>query len=156
MLVVLAGAATWLLWPASTKAPDVTFTTLKGEQIKLQDLRGKVVLVNFWATSCVTCIKEMPDIIATHNKYADQGFRTIAVAMSYDRPDYVVNFAEKRELPFDVVLDLKGDIAKAFDDVKITPTTYLIDRNGKIIKTYVGEPDFQALHQLLDRLLTSA
>lgn len=137
-------------------APQLEYTTIKGEVIKPADYEDQVMLVNFWATSCVTCIKEMPDIIATHNKYADQGFRTIAVAMSYDRPDYVVNFAEKRELPFDVVLDLKGDIAKAFDDVKITPTTYLIDRNGKIIKTYVGEPDFQAVHQLIEKSLAQA
>ena len=73
--------------------------------------------------------------------------------MSYDRPDYVVNFAETRKLPFDVALDVNGNIAKAFKDVKITPTTYVINRKGEIIKTYVGEPDFAALHQLIEKSL---
>lgn len=76
--------------------------------------------------------------------------------MSYDRPDYVVSFAETRQLPFDVVLDLKGDIAQGFKQVKVTPTTYLVDKKGNIIKTYVGEPDFNALHQLIELQLKSS
>lgn len=134
-------------------APQVDFTTIKGQTITPADYQGQVMLVNFWATSCVTCVKEMPDIADTHNKFKEQGFRTIAVAMSYDRPDYVVNFAETRQLPFDVALDVSGNIAKAFKDVQITPTTYIINRKGKIIKTYVGEPDFAALHALIEKSL---
>lgn len=135
------------------KAPQVDFVTIKGETIKPADYQGQVMLVNFWATSCVTCVKEMPDIVDTYNKYKDQGFKTIAVAMSYDRPDYVVNFAETRKLPFDVALDVSGEIAKAYKDVQITPTTYVINRKGEIIKTYVGEPDFSALHALIEKSL---
>ena len=135
------------------KAPQVNFTTIKGQTIAPADYQGQVMLVNFWATSCTTCVKEMPEIADTYNKFKDQGFRTVAVAMSYDRPDYVLNFAETRQLPFDVALDVSGSIAKAFDDVKITPTTYLINRKGEIIKTYVGEPDFTALHALIEKSL---
>ncbi|HEX4916631.1 MAG TPA: TlpA disulfide reductase family protein [Limnobacter sp.] len=135
------------------EAPQVTYTTIKGKTIEPNDYQGDVMLVNFWATSCTTCVKEMPEIVDTYNKYKDQGFRTVAVAMSYDRPDYVVNFAETRQLPFDVALDVNGEIARAFDDVKITPTTYIINRKGDIIKTYVGEPDFPALHQLIEQSL---
>ena len=120
------------------KAPQVDYVTIQGQTITPADYQGQVMLVNFWATSCTTCVKEMPDIVDTHNKFKDQGFRTIAVAMSYDRPDYVVNFAETRKLPFDVALDVNGNIAKAFKDVQITPTTYVINRKGEIIKTYVG------------------
>ena len=111
------------------------------------------MLVNFWATSCTTCVKEMPQIVDTFNKYKNQGFRTVAVAMAYDRPDYVVNFAETRQLPFDVALDVSGEVAKAYKDVKITPTTYLVNRQGEIIKTYVGEPDFSAMHTLIEKSL---
>ena len=113
------------------------------------------MVVNFWATSCTTCVKEMPALIDTHNKYKAQGLRTIAVAISYDRPDYVMNFAQTRNLPFDVALDIDGKIAKSFDDVRITPTTFLIDRKGAIVKTYVGEPDFAALHALIEKSLAS-
>ncbi|MGH8808619.1 MAG: peroxiredoxin family protein [Noviherbaspirillum sp.] len=136
-------------------APDVTFTSLSGEKITMQSLRGKVVMVNFWATSCTTCVKEMPDMVQTYNKYKDKGLDFVAVAMSYDPPNYVLNYAQTRNLPFKVALDTQGEVAKSFDDVKLTPTTYVIDKNGRIIKRYVGEPDFAALHQLLEKALAA-
>ena len=118
-----------------------------------QDLHGKVTLVNFWATSCTTCVHEMPQIVATHEKYKSRGFRTLAVAMEYDPPAYVANFAESRKLPFDVAIDNTGDIAKRFGEVRLTPTTYVLNKRGEIVKRYVGEPDFKALHALLEQLL---
>ncbi|HLL10442.1 MAG TPA: TlpA disulfide reductase family protein [Rubrivivax sp.] len=134
-------------------APQFEYTLLDGSKSSLQAQRGKVVLVNFWATSCVTCVKEMPQIVATHRKYAGRGFDTLAVAMSYDPPAYVANFAQSRQLPFGVVIDNTGAIAKGFADVKLTPTTYLIDKRGAIVKRYVGEPDFKELHALVEKLL---
>ncbi|MGH8710577.1 MAG: TlpA disulfide reductase family protein [Burkholderiales bacterium] len=131
-------------------APQVTFTSLKGEKISMESLRGKVVLVNFWATSCIRCIREMPQMIDTHRKYNTQGLETIAVAMSYDPPNYVVNYTEKNALPFKVALDVQGNIAQAFGDVKFTPTTFIIDKRGKIIKRILGEPDFAQLYDLLE------
>ena len=131
-------------------APDVTFTDIKGNKISLAQLKGKVVIVNFWATSCTTCVGEMPEMIKTYEKYHAQGLEFVAVAMSYDRPDYVVNFTETRKLPFDVTLDLDGQLAQQFGDVKLTPTTFIIDKQGKIIKKYVGAPEFDGLHQLIE------
>lgn len=153
MLIVVAGAAAWLLWPASSKAPDVTFATIKGEQIKLQDLRGKVVLVKFWATSCVTCIKQMPDNIEAFNEFHGKGFDLIAVAMQYDPANYVINYAETRKLPFTVALDSQGKVARAFDDVKLTPMAFLIDKDGRIIKRYLGEYDKAAFRETLKKAL---
>ncbi|OGB20348.1 MAG: redoxin, partial [Burkholderiales bacterium RIFCSPHIGHO2_12_FULL_65_48] len=86
-------------------APESTFVLLNGTSQSTADLRGKVTLVNFWATSCTTCVAEMPEIVATYNKYHAKGFDTLAVAMSYDPPSYVVNFAETRKLPFKVAID---------------------------------------------------
>lgn len=138
---------------SANPAPPVTFVGIKGEQITPASLQGKVVMVNFWATSCTTCVKEMPQMVDTYNKYKAQGLELIAVAMDYDRPDYVLNFAENRQLPFKVALDVKGEAAKAYGDVKMTPTTFVIDKQGRIIKRYVGEPEFPALHQLLEKAL---
>ena len=137
----------------SGPAPDVTFVSLKGEKIAIADLRGKVVLVNFWATNCATCVDEMPRLVEAYNKYHGQGFETIAVAMSYDRPDYVLNFAETRQLPFTVTLDLKGELAQQFGGVRLTPTAYLIDKQGRMIRRYLGEPDFDQLHALIEKEL---
>lgn len=151
-VIVLAALAAVAYFSLSAKkpAPDVVFNSITGEKVSMQSLRGKVVMVNFWATSCATCIKEMPQMVETYNKYKDKGFDFVAVAMSYDPPNYVLNYAQTRALPFKVALDTQGDVAKAFDDVKLTPTTYVIDKKGNIIKRYVGEPDFAALHRLLE------
>lgn len=131
-------------------APNVTFTNLKGHKISLKQLKGKVVMVNFWATSCTICVGEMPKMIETYEKYHAQGLEFIAVAMSYDPPNYVLNFTDTRKLPFDVALDVDGKLAHSFGDVTITPTTFVIDRQGNIIKKYVGAPEFKELHRLLD------
>jgi len=138
---------------SANPAPPVTFLDIKGEQITPDSLRGKVVMVNFWATSCATCVKEMPQMVDTYNKYKGQGLEFVAVAMQEDRPDYVMNYAQTRQLPFKVALDVKGEAAKAYGDVKMTPTTFVIDKQGHIIKRYVGEPEFPALHQLLEKAL---
>lgn len=134
-------------------APDSTFVLLDGSRATTADLKGKVTLVNFWATTCVSCVKEMPLLVATYNKYQAQGFETVAVAMEYDPPAWVLNFSQTRQLPFKVALDNTGEIAKAWGDVKLTPTTYLVDRQGRIVKRYVGEPDLDALHRLIEDLL---
>jgi peroxiredoxin len=98
----------------------------------------------------------MPQIVATHQKFKPRGYETLAVAMSYDPPAYVANFAESRKLPFAVAIDNTGAIARSFGDVRLTPTTYLINKRGEIVKRYVGEPDFGALHDLVEKLLTEA
>jgi peroxiredoxin len=137
-------------------APDVGYTLLDGTQARFKAQQGKVMLVNFWATSCTTCMREMPQIIATHEKFKARGFDTLAVAMSYDPPAYVANYAESRKLPFGVAIDNTGEVAKAFGDVRLTPTTFIVDKRGGIVKKFVGEPDFAILHGLIEDLLKEA
>jgi peroxiredoxin len=134
-------------------APEVRLTTLAGEQLDSAALRGKVVLVNFWATTCTTCIAEMPALIQTHEKFAARGLETVAVAMDYDPPAQVRAFVEKNQLPFIIALDANGSAARSFDGVRMTPTTFLIDRQGRIVHKYLGAPDFNALHALLETLV---
>jgi len=134
-------------------APQSSFVLLDGTKKTTSDMKGKVTLVNFWATSCTTCVAEMPKIISTHDKYKSKGFDTLAVAMSYDPPSYVVNFSQTRNLPFSVAIDNTGNVAKAWGDVQLTPTTYLVNKRGQIVKRYVGEPDFKELHLLIESLL---
>lgn len=146
-VLVVAAAAWWLL--RSAPAPMVQGTDLNGQSVATTALKGKPYLVNFWATSCVTCVKEMPDIVALHEEFSGKGFQTIAVAMRYDRPDFLEKFVQDRALPFTVVHDTTGDWARAFGDVSVTPTTFVIDAKGQIFKRYVGEPDFPALRRWL-------
>ncbi len=134
-------------------APDVRYTTLDGQSARLGALKGKVVLVNFWATTCTTCVAEMPKLVETHSKFASRGFETVAIAMNYDPPEYVRNYAARSGLPFTVALDTTGEAAKSFEEVRLTPTTFIIDRQGRIVQKFLGEPDFPKLHALLDKLL---
>jgi len=154
-LLAISAAAVYLSGP-SDRAPFSTFVLLDGSKKTTEDLRGKVTLVNFWATSCTTCVAEMPEMVATHQKYQGRGYQTLAVAMSYDPPAYVVNFTQTRQLPFQVAIDNTGEVAKAWGDVRLTPTTYLVNKRGQVVKRYVGTPDFDELHLLIEKLLAEA
>jgi peroxiredoxin len=134
-------------------APNLPFTQLDGSKHMLAELKGKVTLINFWATSCSTCVKEMPQMVATYQKFQGRGLETLAIAMEYDPPAYVMQFAQSRQLPFRVAMDHSGDLAKGFGEVQLTPTTFVVNKRGEIVKRYVGEPDFAALHSLLAQLL---
>jgi peroxiredoxin len=156
LLVVSACALSAVLGAGCTgaeSAPEATFTLLDGSQSSTQALKGKVTLVNFWATTCTSCVQEMPALVSTYQKFKDRGFETVAVAMAYDPPAYVVNFAQTRQLPFKVAIDNTGAAAKAWGEIRLTPTTFIVNKQGQIVKRYVGPPDFEALHQLLDKLL---
>ena len=155
-LVLALAAVGYATISSSEAAPDVTFISLAGDKVSTQGLRGKVVMVNFWATSCTTCVKEMPQMVETYNKFKGQGLEFVAVAMKYDPPNYVINFTATRKLPFTVALDSGGDLAKAFGDVTLTPTTFVIGKDGKILKRYVGEPEFAELHALLQKALAAS
>jgi peroxiredoxin len=156
--IAVIAVAGWLLLrtPGFGRAPESTFVFLDGSRQTTADFRGRVVLVNFWATSCTTCVAEMPKLMSTFDKYRERGFDTVAVAMSYDPPSYVVNFSQTRKLPFRVAIDNTGSVASAWGDVRLTPTTYLVDKRGEIVKRYVGEPDFAELHRLIEELLAQA
>ena len=156
--VVAVLVAGWLLLrtPGFGPAPESTFVLLDGSKQSTADFRGKVVLVNFWATTCTSCVAEMPKLVATYDKYRERGFDTVAVAMSYDPPSYVVNFTQTRKLPFKIAFDNTGAIATAWGDVRLTPTTYLVNKRGEIVKRYVGEPDFAELHSLIEELLAQS
>lgn len=153
-----AVAIGFALYPGTgtSAAPQSTFVLLDGSSRTTADLKGRVTLVNFWATSCTACVAEMPRIVATYDKYRARGYDTLAVAMSYDPPSYVVNFAQTRQLPFPVVIDNTGTIAKAWGDVRLTPTTFVVNKRGEIVGRYVGEPDFAELHALIEKLLAEA
>jgi peroxiredoxin len=153
LLAVVGGLTALFISSRATPSPDVTFTSLTGQQIALPELRGKVVLVKFWATNCVSCVAQMPGTIENYNKYHTQGFDLIAVAMEYDPINFVQKFVETRKLPFTVALDTQGTVAKAFGDVKLTPMAFLIDKNGNIIKRYLGLYDKDELRKSIEKAL---
>ena len=154
-VAVAIAIAGYFTFGRSQQVPAATFTLLSGQKVSTADLKGKVYLVNFWATDCETCIKEMPQMVDTYNRFKGRGLEFVAVAMQYDAPMYVVNYTQTRKLPFKVAMD-DGSAAKQFGNVQMTPTTFVVDKNGKILKRYVGEPQFAELDQLLQKALGAA
>lgn len=141
------------LFSSSTQAPEFSYQSLNGDSANSEFLKGKVTLVKFWTTDCTTCVAQMPDNIEYYNQYHDQGFELIAVALKHDPLDYVRNFTESRQLPFTVVSDHDGAISQAFGDIRMTPTAFLIDKKGRIVKRYLGKYDKTAFKQTLEKAL---
>jgi len=135
------------------QAPSVTLQLLDGERVALDSLRGRPVMVTFWATTCVGCRREVPHLVDLYEKFRARGFELVAVAMSYDPPEQVLRFRNDKQLPYRVALDLDGGAARAFDDVTLTPTTFVIAADGRIAFQTIGEFDTGAMESLIDSLL---
>jgi thiol-disulfide isomerase/thioredoxin len=135
-------------------APNVTFNTIDGKQISMDALKNKVVLVNFWATDCPGCIKEMPELINTYKQYQEKGFEIIAVAMPYDQISQILNYTKSQALPFPVTHDSNSEIINSFGKVSLTPTAFIYDKQGRLLQHTIGELDFKALQQLLNKELS--
>jgi peroxiredoxin len=154
IILIFLGFLATLINNKST-APDVTFTTIEGKEIKMADLQGKVVLVNFWATDCLACVTEMPALINAYQQYHQKGFEIIAIAMPYDPPAQVLNYASQKKLPFPVMHDGFAEMSKKFGHVELTPTSLIFDKQGKQLQRTIGALDFVKLNQLLSAELTA-
>lgn len=150
---ILAGLAWAWLGDSAERAPDVTFETLDGERLAMADLREHPVIVYFWATDCVTCMREMPDLVALHDDLAGRGLELVAIAMAHDDPRDVRDVTRRRGLPFHIVLDDDGALARDFGNVRVTPTKFLIDADGRIRMRHIGSTDHAALRERIEPLL---
>lgn len=156
VLALVATLAYFWLSPAGLQAaPDVSLKTITGKTVQLSALRGRPVVVNFWATTCPGCIKEMPHLVDLYNKYSEQGLEVIGVAMSYDPPSQVLELSQARKIPYTIALDLDGAAARAFDNVRLTPTSFIINPDGKIVQQKIGELDFPRVEKLIESMLKS-
>ena len=131
----------------------VQFGLIDGRRLDVASLHGQVVLVNFWATSCAVCVAEMPELVRLYRDLHGRGLEIVAVAMPYDRPDHVLDFAARGALPFPVALDPMGEAVRALGPVAGTPTTLLVDGQGLERRRWEGRPDFGRLRREIDALL---
>lgn len=130
-----------------------SFTSLTGEKLVMSALNGKPVLVTFWATTCSSCIAEIPHLIDLYHRFHPQGLELIAVAMAYDPPNQVVQMAQIKQLPYQVALDIDSKHANAFGGIWATPTTYLIGSDGKIAWKTIGMFEPARLNHRIEELL---
>jgi peroxiredoxin len=156
-LVSASGPGLMACTPAPPEqAPDVRFTLLDGQPSSLNAWQGRVVLLNFWATTCGICLAELPILAAVRARHAARGFELLAVAVQWDPPARVAEFARQRAWPFPVVIDNTGEVAKALGDVKATPASLLLDRQGRIAKRWAGAVHEAELHARIEPLLVAA
>lgn len=151
LLAALAGLAV-MLWPESARRAiaEVEFPLLDGRRIALTELRGRPVLVAFWATSCKPCIEELPDLIRLYNELHPKGFELVAVAMPYDRPLDVQTFVRGKNVPYPVALDVEGKVVRAFDGVPYVPMAFLVSPEGKIVYQQTGRLDIAKARRIIE------
>ena len=153
--VVILGsiAYLWVSPSGAQQAPDISLQLIDGKKLSLSDLKGKPVLITFWATSCPGCIKEMPHLAELYHKLHAKGLEIIGIAMPYDRPDYVMEMIKRKQVPYKIALDLKGEAVKAFGNVSLTPTSFLIDDTGAILKKKIGEMKMDVWQKRIELIL---
>ncbi len=120
-------------------APAWELKDLEGKAVKLSDFKGKVVLLNFWATWCPPCREEIPDLVALQNQYRDQGL--VVIGLSFDRaPAAVKSFATRNKINYPLVM-ADQETAVAYGNVEAIPTTFFIGRDGKVASAHAGGAD---------------
>ena len=139
VLIRYSGPAAVSVQPAGKRSTAASFALkdANGRDVKLADYRGKVVLLNFWATWCGPCKVEIPWFIEFENKYQDQGLAVLGVSMDEDGWNAVRPYMEAKKMNYPVML---GDrhIAAVYGRIDALPTTFLIDRSGNLAAKYIG------------------
>ena len=129
-------------WTGANPAPAIELKTLDGRPFQLEELRGKVVLVNFWATWCEPCVEEMPSIQKLRARLASASFEVVAI--NYQEGEARIRgFLRKMPLAFPIVRDTDGDVARAWQ-ARIFPSSYLVDAEGRIRYVLKGATDWSA------------
>ncbi len=149
--IALLAAVGWIVASAKREAPPIevglpapTFTLAKlgGGEIALRDLRGKVVLVNLWATWCAPCEQEMPAMQRLYAQLAPRGFELVAISVDEDA-EAVERFRDRLGLTFPIALDAQKEAAASYQSFRY-PESFLIDREGVLVARYIGERDWDA------------
>jgi len=132
---------------------DFTLKDMNGAEVKLADLKGKVVLLNFWATWCGPCRLEIPSFVELQEKYADQGFRIIGISVD-DPPEALPPFAKRFKINYPLVVGVdREDVQKAYGPIFGVPMTFIIGRNGRICMKYVGPASKEQFESTIKSLL---
>ena len=153
-LALIGGLGSLWLAPAGiARAPDITVTTLQGDKLSLAELRGQPVLVTFWASTCSSCIREMPHLISLYNELAPRGLAVIGIAMAYDPPNRVIELSKAKQIPYPLALDVDSAAARAFGDVSVTQSTFLIAPDGQVVLQQSGALDMEKIRGLLLNML---
>lgn len=161
VLFLLTTATVLLLWfnlwsNQNTVHPvplNTQFTLIDGTKTELHKFSGNPLLVTFWATSCVTCVKEIPHLITLYESFHKDGFEIIAVAMQYNPPNQVLNMRDQKNIPYPIAIDITGNTAGSFGDILRTPTSFLIAADSSVAKKIIGKINMDELRNMVIAML---
>ena len=134
------------------KAADFALTNLNGKVVKLSDFKGKVVILDFWATHCPPCIQEIPDFIKLYNKYKDKGLVVIGISLDRGGVEGVKRFCQSKGVNYPIVM-ANYEVTKNYGGIRFIPTTFVIDENGNIVKKFVGSTSMNTFENEIKKLL---
>ena len=123
--------------------PDFSLMDLSGKRAELAEFRGQYVLLNFWATWCPPCVKEMPSMDVLYQRYRDRGFAVVAISSDKEGAQLVRSFTEKLGVSFRILLDPDGRISEAYG-AKNLPVSFLLDRQGNVIAAAQGAREWDS------------
>lgn len=136
----------------SGKAPDFSLKASDGTMVELSSLKGKVVVVNFWATWCGPCRKEIPGFIEVYNRYRDKGLEIIGISLDRGGWSVVKPYIAQSKINYPIVVG-DGDLADAYGGIRAIPTTFIVDKDGNIAKQHVGFMTKDDLENMIKDLL---
>ena len=133
-------------------APNFTVYDLENKPVKLADLKGKVVILDFWATWCPPCLEEIPHFKKLHRQYSGQGLVILGVSLDEAGRDHVKEFMKENSIPYPIAMS-NEKIVEDFGGIRGIPTTFVIDRDGKIVSKLVGYHDLEEFESLIKKVL---
>ena len=132
-------------------APDFTLSDIDGKRISLSDFKGKVILIDFWATWCPFCRASLPILTSLYSDYKDKEFEIIGIALEYDGGKRLRRFVEEKKIPYTILIG-NEELAKEYSAYGV-PTRFLINREGKIVKKFVGYEDKEIFESAIKQIL---
>jgi thiol-disulfide isomerase/thioredoxin len=137
---------------AKTPAPGWKLTDLNGRNVSFSDFRGKVVILDFWATWCVPCRVEIPHFVELQKQYGAKGLAVIGVSLDEQGPDVVKRFVKQFEVNYSMVIG-NEKMAENYGGIVALPTTFVIDRQGRIVSQHIGYDEKAVFEREIQSLL---
>ena len=141
--------------PGGKAAPSFTLQDLNGKTVSLSDFKGKVIVLDFWATWCPPCVMEIPHFIELYDQYKDQGFEMVGISLDHQGISVVKSFVRKYQVNYTILMT-DGRVDKAYGGIPGIPTTFVIDAAGNIRQKYVGYRDKAVFEADIKALLAEA
>lgn len=133
-------------------APDFSLHSIDGEPIRSTDLRGKVIVINFWATWCPPCTYEIPHLNKLYRRYAEEGLEIIGFSLDRNGLRTVKNYVRENDIAYPIAM-ATAELVQDFGEIQGIPTSFLIDRKGKIVRKIVGYRSYEHFEKIVREVL---